>query len=706
MIVYDGIPQSLKDIHAWVVCNSEKKPINPKNNTLLKWENAGERKKFEVIKPWLETGFDLWPGFIFDINMDMVFIDFDKTFDTPFKANEEAEQMVVSTSTYAEFSKSGKGYHVIAKLSPEMKEWFRERGSIKGNGIEIYTDGRNCVFTGVKMPFSQDDVHEIPRNVLFKLIERASQQSAADIRKDALDRKTYGPKFDLPLAIPEGSRYNKLTGYGASLSARGTPYVKILEMVWEANTTRCKPPLPDTEMESQIKSFIKNVVDQDAKRERIKAKIEHEIKPVIPIKHNIESHNPKFELKLEETNWVSMFFNHYTKNKAPYPDYFHASALCLLSIAVKRRVYLETATRDIYPNIWSMLIGSSTISHKSEALSTPTLWARTMFGDTELSGNWSAAGLFQELEERPKGYMIKDEAASILNTINNNKETAAARDLLMQVYDNDPLIRKRLSNRQKGSQSEWVIKDAYTSFLWATTPENFSQNTTQLDINSGWLIRFLYYYPNYKKKPVPFSFRNGEHIEGERKIIDRFKEILKVFEQHPSISIRLSPDAEREFTAWQISTEERIQENENNIEARIFGRLLVVALKLAMLYTIASEEFLSHNFLKQLSISEDHIKEAIREVDEYFLPHAKIIIEMVERDTTLNIQDKIIGVLKASGGCCERSKLMQRVHIKKKELDEHLDTLKESKEILVKQEITIGENGQEYHKDIIHLLIL
>ena len=81
------------------------------------------------------------------------------------------------------------------------------------------------------------------------------------------------------------------------------------------------------------------------------------------------SEHPRFTLELEEKNWVKMFFDTHVKhNKAPYPDYWHADAIMLMSLLTDRKVYTLINGSPLYPQLWSICLGASTTAHKTVAL--------------------------------------------------------------------------------------------------------------------------------------------------------------------------------------------------------------------------------------------------------------------------------------------------------------------------------------------------
>lgn len=81
-------------------------------------------------------------------------------------------------------------------------------------------------------------------------------------------------------------------------------------------------------------------------------------------------------------------------------------------------------------------------------------------------------------------------------------------------------------------------------------------------------------------------------------------------------------------------------------------------------------------------MDDKYIETAIRQVNDYFLPTAIRVLKEVEQGNEVNIQNKILNILEKNGGCVELRKIMMNLHIKRKDLDEHLKSLIDSGEII------------------------
>lgn len=85
------------------------------------------------------------------------------------------------------------------------------------------------------------------------VVAKADHNVYAFIRSVQGERKR-GAKFRLPDAIADGKRNDTLMRYAASMQARGDDDILILSALEAANKLKCKPPLPQVEIEKIVES--------------------------------------------------------------------------------------------------------------------------------------------------------------------------------------------------------------------------------------------------------------------------------------------------------------------------------------------------------------------------------------------------------------------------------------------------------------------
>jgi hypothetical protein len=393
--------------------------------------------------------------------------------------------------------------------------------------------------------------------------------------------------------------------------------------------------------------------------------------------------NPKFILgDLPETNWLRKYYEFHTEfNKAPYPELFHASGLAILQMHIGRRVYFTLAGRNHYLNL-QLLCLAPTTTNKSDAIYPATQWLYNEFPEQALATDFSGAGFSQGLAECPNGWIVNDEAGTLLSRIHYSKEASSIRDTLCRIYDNATEIKIRLSKYGKGKENngEMKITKPWLSLLLATTPETFSQYSVGLDLYSGWLPRFLMYNPNYSKPPTKLVFgKKRDDGKSELTLMKELRLIEQMLKKLGEVEVLIEGDTEKFVQMWKLRNEEQFKEH--RIHRTIFIRLMIMAIKLAAIYQLCDEDagIIGH----QMPLKRLYIEIAARQVDAYFMTHAVSVFEMLERDASKNIQDKIISKLNACGGKIELWRISKDLHISAKLRDEHLLALQQSREVVV-----------------------
>ena len=231
-----------------------------------------------------------------------------------------------------------------------------------------------------------------------------------------------------------------------------------------------EPPLTRSRadlIEAETGVHIYNAIDDEA--------ISEEDLKALP-----RAENPRLEIKLEPDNFIMIYMAYGAKTCDAYPEYHYTSALSLLSICTNRNLVLRLSQDDLYPNIWVMNLGKSTVSRKSAAIGKFSRFAGDLFPLAALPQSYSPEGLLEELTEKPKGYLVKDEAAAMIEAMEKNY-MLEMRDIYCILYDCKG-YRRKLRTSQRNKQSEFGAMDPFINLLCATTPESFSQFTTLNDL--------------------------------------------------------------------------------------------------------------------------------------------------------------------------------------------------------------------------------
>jgi hypothetical protein len=396
--------------------------------------------------------------------------------------------------------------------------------------------------------------------------------------------------------------------------------------------------------------------------------------------------NPRLGIKLEPDNLIMIYMAYGAKTCDAYPEYHYTSALSLLSICTNRNLVLRLSQDDLYPNIWVMNLGKSTVSRKSAAIGKFSRFAGDLFPLAALPQSYSPEGLLEELTEKPKGYLVKDEAAAMIEAMEKNY-MLEMRDIYCILYDCKG-YRRKLRTSQRNKQSEFGAMDPFINLLCATTPESFSQFTTLNDLTSGWLVRFIYTLPNYKKPYMHFKPISEEDQNAYAQVLSRLAYLKGLlYSRDTPIEIQLEPDAWTYYQAWQEQREGELVEIGDDIQLAFFGRLAFTALKMAILFTIGRLDY-----TEETNVSLEHVQEACRQVDVYFIPIGRVIADIIAMDEANNLQEKILATLGRNGGRLKWTSLMRLIHQDKDKIEKAVAALVESEEV---EDIIIQSAGHK-----------
>jgi hypothetical protein len=376
--------------------------------------------------------------------------------------------------------------------------------------------------------------------------------------------------------------------------------------------------------------------------------------------------NPKLEVHLESGNFITKYMAYAKTTSDAYEEYHFASGLVLLSVAADRQIVISMRHGDIYPNIWIFPIGDSTVSRKTTAHKLCKLILNSKYPKKSLPSSFSPEALMDAISVTPRCFYLKDEAGSLLSSLCKDY-MAETRDFLAEIYECDDYYRKL-------KKSECEIKDPYITQYLMTTPDNLKEYTTPLDLTSGWLLRYLWMYPNYPKEWKSFAEKDGSDFDAYTTIYGEYNLVVKKLATPRRLN--MTAESMQFFQEWQKDIEETAMQNADNITKALAGRLMTHAVKMAAIFTIGREDFDENS-----KIELPHVREATRLVVEYFLPIGKIIIEEVARAESKNIQDKIIGTIKRYNGLIKQRDLLRVLHMKIKDVEESIDALILSEEI-------------------------
>jgi hypothetical protein len=311
-------------------------------------------------------------------------------------------------------------------------------------------------------------------------------------------------------------------------------------------------------------------------------------------------------------NWLQMYLDWAGTTGNQTPMSFHlAAGLWLLSVAVGRRLYGDAPWGiKIYPNLYLMLIASTTYYRKSTAYKLAEQIARTSIphmlmptpGSPErfqeaLSGQVPAnfdklSRTHQERLTKAQPFaaqrgLLKDEVAGLFSAMNRKDYLSGMKDLLMELYDCPDYSDK---DTQAGLT---IVENAALSILGVTTPDGLNGGITYADWANGLLIRFALITPeaDYAERPALAASAAPPYalIDGLRKLHEKLPMPQNSEEgmQSPG-KLALKVECWEEVQTYSEGLRRLCNpERENELDERlkgVYGRMHVQAFKLASLF--------------------------------------------------------------------------------------------------------------------------
>jgi hypothetical protein len=403
----------------------------------------------------------------------------------------------------------------------------------------------------------------------------------------------------------------------------------------------------------------------------------------------VVSSNPKLELHLEEDNFITQYVTWASNRTDAYNEYHYGLGLSMLSIAAQRAAVLRMENDFIYSNLWCFFLGLSSVSRRTTSIKlAKRILDQNEITTSEMPKSFTPESLVEILDETPKAYFIKDEAAQLLVGLKRNY-MSDLRYVLCDLYDGEDYSRRLRTSKTKG-KTNFVIKRPYITMVMATTPDTFEKTSDVENLTSGWFYRYLWFYPNHPKTVRVMKMYNPDAIHEEVNLRRRLLDTWILFSAHSEepVKFQLTQDAMEYYNEWCVKHNDALAKLSDDPKLSMFARLQIHTLKLAMLFTIGRYGALEEMDKGHITIWDEHVKEAIRIIENYFMPMAWKIYEMVELSESENDQKKILSAIKQRGGKIARRMLMRRVRMKSKDLDDAIHQLvnetKELKEIEVK----------------------
>ena len=384
---------------------------------------------------------------------------------------------------------------------------------------------------------------------------------------------------------------------------------------------------------------------------------------------------PKFSINLPPDNWLSRYSAYGEEISDAYPDYWTAGGLFALAVLSDKKIRIELDQGIIYPNIYVSMNGKSSLARKSTVVNKTEdvlIAVRREIIRDRVPTEFSPEAFTEHMSNHQHAPWIRDEAAGVLALMKRDY-MKGFKDCLTSLYDCKPYERMLRTSQRKDKQTTFIVDDPFLNLLWATTDASFAANTELNDTLSGFLARFLFFFPQGKKaKFMPLREGTGKTSAFETVIIDQLREIYEKLQSMENTVMHLSPDAADYWEKWQKIREDETIATNDGAAMQIFSRSNPTVAKLIMLFELGQPGFDANHPIR-LSF----VVEACRLIDEYLMPTARAMYELVGSNAEKNVIDRIMVYLKSHNGCSTKNEIMRAVKIKGSEMTEYINTMVE-----------------------------
>lgn len=298
----------------------------------------------------------------------------------------------------------------------------------------------------------------------------------------------------------------------------------------------------------------------------------------------------KFVNPIHPENIISRWISYMEKITDAYPEYNLGGILALLSIITKRKAVIQITPAPIFPNLWILLIGESTISRKSTCVNAiKNMGIKIQLNDYLCPDDFTPESLIKVLQIHGQKIFIQEEFEEFFGQLSKDYKAGLA-GTLCKLYENVPIFSRELMSKS------FLVQNVYLPILTATTIETFKGNREiDIHIKNGFFARFLYIFPKRQKKLKNMELLTKEIINEREELTAWLRDLSKLFDEidiNSPKDVTISEDALNLYHSW-IAKKEKLMLTSSlkDNQLRFLGRLAPNVLKIAFLHHIGRPEY-------------------------------------------------------------------------------------------------------------------
>jgi len=375
-------------------------------------------------------------------------------------------------------------------------------------------------------------------------------------------------------------------------------------------------------------------------------------------------------------------------------EYHFATLLAAISMAIGRCAYIEvTINQKTYPNLFIMITGKTSISGKSTAcgLGQTTLFPMVTHkptliphGDTVeitdgdrlepknkveiIDSEHSRSALIQALHECWNNLWYWDDCGAFFESASTwNK--AIIPDMC-KIYDGN-LVEITYSKRRGGEKipSKYQCPEPFETCFFNTTNRNVERTINGQLMTDGFVARWMWFYSENGEMKRNVKITN-EHRKAMEAIQTELKNIGIALNKIGRDGVAFSINDLIED--WKINETNKHLDEKDEYYRTAISRGFIQIYKLAIILALADKNFRDTVTEKKqpTEIPDNYAQLAIKIVSEYLVPRCVYVSKFAEINDLKNHQVKVLNALKELGGAAEKSKIMKKTRLSRREMND------------------------------------
>lgn len=341
-------------------------------------------------------------------------------------------------------------------------------------------------------------------------------------------------------------------------------------------------------------------------REVLKAEIEHKSIEVLLNDHR-SLVMPVLLTANEEKHLGGTILDDYmgwaTEVTDAVPIFHEITCALVMSMLMSTTLRLETSNAKVYPNLWALVLGDSTLTRKTTAMDMGMGFIHDIDRDLIVASEASPEGLMTSLSLRPKMVSVfyRDEVTGFFGAINSKQYLADLPELMTKMYDVPKYLPKTLR------ASTYVVSEPIFIFFGGGIPDRLYQQIEESYFTSGFVSRFLVVKGEADistRRPIGPPKEVG--VDRRNELLDTFRAFHSMYtDQHTVITLgdgqqmQTTPEIQVLFpdSIWKRAGEMELallkaanDSSDANKARPAFSRMFFSILKLTMLFAAARQE--------------------------------------------------------------------------------------------------------------------